>query len=495
MRLSMVANPVIECTYDQPSNRRRNPAPQYIEALENRLHKAEAILRSVIPGIDLDDPKYEARGIDQIIESENKKSTRPKATAAKEPKSEEDPQLQTMVENTGSLDLDDQGYWDFHGHSSGFTFMSKLRAQFGELAIPDPRIPSRRSRPFAQLLESSPKSAGSSPFDSSMPSSLDLPSKEVARELCKNTLDDATALMRFIHQPSFFEKFDQIFATDPDHFTTPDIRFLPLLYFVMAVGCLFASTENSVLSSKGYEDAIDQGYVISTVHVFNFMLTIHDRYHYYQAGKQMVDITDCRDLTALQSVCFMIIFLQCTAKLSTCYSYLGIALRACCRLGLHRHVVNEFNPIEREERKRTFWVIRRFDTYVSALLGLPSMLSDDDIDQELPIEVDDGFIFEDRIQPMPYKHFSLMSAANAHTKLVFILQKVVRLIYPIKGLKSPKEKHPGDGYSVSHSRIRLVERDLQTWMDELPMELRPTDQATGDLARYISFTRYYLFSF
>jgi hypothetical protein len=213
------------------------------------------------------------------------------------------------------------------------------------------------------------------------------------------------------------------------------------------------------------------------------MLTVRNRYHYYQAGKQMVDITDCRDLTALQSVCFMIIFLQCTAKLNTCYSYLGIALRACCRLGLHRHVLNEFNPIEREERKRTFWIIRRFDTYVSAMLGLPSMLSDEDIDQELPLEIDDEFISEDCIQPMPYKHFSLMSAANAHIKLVSILQKVVRLIYPIKGLKSPGHNHPGDGYSVSHSKIRHIERDLQTWMDELPMELRPADQAARDLAR------------
>ena len=268
----MVTNLATECTYDQPSNRRRNPAPQYIEALENRLHKAEAILRSVIPGIDLDDPKYDARGIDQIVEFENNKSTTTKATTTKattanQPKAEDDPQIQSMVENTGSLDLDDQGHWDFHGHSSGFTFMSRFRAQFGDLTLLDPRIPTHRSRPFSQLLESSPKSAGSSPFDTSMPSSLDLPSKEVARELCRNTLDDAIALMRFIHQPSFFRKFDRIFATDPDHFTTADIRFLPLLYFVMAVGCLFASTENSVLSSKGYEDAIDQGYVIRIANV------------------------------------------------------------------------------------------------------------------------------------------------------------------------------------------------------------------------------------
>ena len=260
---STVTDPRTECTYDQPSNRRRNPAPQYIEALENRLHKAEAILRSVIPGIDLEDPKYDARGIDQIIESQNNRSARQAGTApTNDSKAEDDPQLQSMVENTGSLDLDDQGHWDFHGHSSGYTFMSRFRAQFGRLAIPDPHPTLQRTRPFSLLLESSPRSAGSSPFDVSMPSSLDLPTKEVARELCRSTLDDAVALMRFIHQPSFFRKFDRIFATDPDQFTTEDIRFLPLLYFVMAVGCLFASAENSVLSSKGYEDATDQGHVL-----------------------------------------------------------------------------------------------------------------------------------------------------------------------------------------------------------------------------------------
>src|SRR2546429_2128338 len=115
----MALNVATECTYDQPSNRRRNPAPQYIEALENRLHKAEAILRSLLPGIDLDDPRYDARSIDQIIESEKNKSTRPKAIEAEEPKANDDPQLTSMVESTGSLDLDDQGHWDFHGHSSG----------------------------------------------------------------------------------------------------------------------------------------------------------------------------------------------------------------------------------------------------------------------------------------------------------------------------------------------------------------------------------------
>jgi Fungal specific transcription factor domain len=194
----------------------------------------------------------------------------------------------------------------------------------------------------------------------------------------------------------------------------------------------------------------------------------------------MLDITDCRDLTTLQAVVFMIIFLQSSAKLATCYSHIGIALRACCRLGLHRNIKHDFDPIEQEERKRIFWLIRKMDAYVGLLLGLPQMLSDEDVDQELPIEIDDDFLTTERILPMPPGRFSLMRVTNAHTKLVSILQKVVKFIYPIKGFGRGK---PGEPYSISHSKMREIEADLQKWMDGLPMELRPSDDAPSELAR------------
>src|SRR5437762_5199435 len=111
----------------------------------------------------------------------------------------------------------------------------------------------------------------------------------------------------------------------------------------------------------------------------------------------MIDVTDCRDLVSLQAVLFMVLFLQSSANLSTCYSYIGVALRSSLRLGLHRSISNSFNPIERETRKRVFWIVRKMDTYVGALLGLPKTLSDDDIDQVFPLEVDDEFITRDGI--------------------------------------------------------------------------------------------------
>lgn len=194
----------------------------------------------------------------------------------------------------------------------------------------------------------------------------------------------------------------------------------------------------------------------------------------------MLDITDCRDLTTLQAIVFMIMFLQSTAKLATCYSHIGIALRACCRLGLHRDIKNEFNPIEQEERKRIFWLIQKMDTYVGALLGLPKMLSEEDVDQQLPVEIDDEFITTTEILPMPASRLSLLRGTNAHTKLTCILEKVVKFIYPIKGVDYV---NPGEPYSISHSRIREIEKDLQIWMDQLPMELRPSDDAPPELAR------------
>ena len=178
----------------------------------------------------------------------------------------------------------------------------------------------------------------------------------------------------------------------------------------------------------------------------------------------------------------MIIFLQSSAKLATCYSYIGVALRSAIRMGLHRSITRNFNPIELETRKRIFWQIRKMDFYVAAMLGLPMMLSEDDIDQELPQEVDDEYITAEKILPMPSGRTPLIAATNAHTKMTKILQKVVRYIYPLKGFEQTPEK-AGGSYSVSHTKIREIEQDLQAWMESLPMGLRPGGSATPELSR------------
>ena len=418
-----------------------------------------------MPGIDLDDPKYDARGVEQILEAN-------KAALTKAPGQqygpEDDAQMRSMIDRTGSLDIDDTGYYDYHGNSSGYTFMRKFRATFGDDLFANSRSIENRS---IVNIQGSPKSLQSSPFEGTSFSN-DLPPKDVAVELCRNTIDDCCALQRPLHRPTFFKRLDSIYALDPENYTNEHIKFVPLLYSSMAVGCLFGrfDDQKNELDKKGYGSAIEQGY------------------QYFQIAKTMLDITDCRDLMSIQAVMFMILFLQGTAKLATCYAYIGVALRACCRLGMHRKITGKFNVIEQEERKRLFWQVRGLDIYVGAMLGLPMMLSYDDIDQGQPSEVPDEHITEDGILPVSQEMFPLHKATNAHTKLLHILQKVVRYVYPVK---NSSEATSSGEYTVSHSLIRELERDLQSWMDELPMQLRPSENADIELSRYVvDSTRY-----
>lgn len=201
----------------------------------------------------------------------------------------------------------------------------------------------------------------------------------------------------------------------------------------------------------------------------------------------MIDITDCRDITSLQALIFMILFLQCSARLTTCYSYIGIALRAALRMGLHRSFATQFSPVERETRKRVFWVIRRLDIYAGAILGLPKSLSDEDIDQEYPLEVDDEYITDDKILPMPDGKISLMAGRNAHTRLVEVLVTVIKYIYPVKGADRTVDGRGAQSYRVNYARVKEIEQELQAWMDNLPAQFRISEEASPEFVRLVSF--------
>jgi hypothetical protein len=122
------------------------------------------------------------------------------------------------------------------------------------------------------------------------------------------------------------------------------------------------------------------------------------------------------------------------------------------------------------------------DTYVSALLGFPNMLSNEDIDQEYPLEIDDEYITKDAILPMPREKFSIIAASNAHSRLMIILAKVVKNIYPVKGFEPPMQES-STCYVVSHNKIKEIEGDLIQWFEQLPMTLRPDNDNRPEIVR------------
>ncbi|GIZ40025.1 hypothetical protein CKM354_000338100 [Cercospora kikuchii] len=460
-----------DCSYDQPSNRRRNPAPAYVENLEHRVHRAETLLHILIPNLDLNDPGIElavqqgwipgapGKGNPTAAVHEARASrpapapasTLPSDTGEKKP----DTNLESMVRAIAQLDMDETGHWDYHGHSSGLSFVRRMREQLGDLMGPETfATPFVKNRPMSQVFDS-PRSIVESPMGEIASISTELPPKEMARQLSVYAINDAAALLRMVHHPTYWESFERLYATPSDNYSNEDNRFLPLFYSAIALGSLFGKDDETVVDRDGYESAIQQGFT------------------YFKTARQLMDIADCRDLASIQAVIFMILFLQSSAKMSQCYAYVGVALRSALRLGLHRAAAGRFDPVEAETRKRVFWIIRKMDIYVGAMLGLPQTLSDEDIDQEFPVEVDDEYITKDGILAQPEGVVPIMTAFNAHTRLVQILQKIVRKIYPIKFAET--ESVADKSYSVSFSTIREIESELEEWKKSLPQILTPCE--------------------
>lgn len=245
--------------------------------MEQRLQRAEALLRNALPDVDLDDPQCDI-GVPQRMHLRIKQeapvqpsssfaaqvsSARPRKGPRKaEEKSSgsSDNLLESMVDNTGSLDLDDQGNWDYHGQSSGLVYLRCLREQFGDLMgqAEGYGMPFLKTRSIISPVNS-PQSSTHSSTEHWLPNTEDLPPRECAVLLCENALDDACALMRIVHLPTFWPNFDRAYSVPPEQYRNAENKFLPLLYVVLALGAVFAKAERSHLQRWGYENAIDQG--------------------------------------------------------------------------------------------------------------------------------------------------------------------------------------------------------------------------------------------
>jgi hypothetical protein len=187
----------------------------------------------------------------------------------------------------------------------------------------------------------------------------------------------------------------------------------------------------------------------------------------------------------------MILFIQSISNLSTCYGFVGIALRSALRMGLHRDLPSiQADAIVTETRRRVFYVCRQMDTYVSALLGFPLLLNEDDIDQPLPTAVDDQFITAHGILDPPIGTPSFFEAFNAHVKLMDILGKVVKHIYPLKGVELNATEGAGkepanSSYMISYAKVKEMEEELQQWNEALPLAWRPNPEGPEEVVRYV----------
>ena len=219
-----------------------------------------------MPNVDLDDPNLNTNGPPPVHfpqpgyeKNAGQREEEARAAANAPGETEKDSMLESMVQTTGSLDIDDRGNWDFSGQSSGLVFLKRLKEQFGD-TMRESEGHGRdmmKAGHFAHV-EGSPTSYDSPP-DGGLPNTIDLPSKEAALHLIDVACTDAIAIMRFVHVPTLTTMTQRVFDIPPEHWTDKEHKYLPLVYAMLAVGSMFARKEDIKLQRQGYDGAIQSG--------------------------------------------------------------------------------------------------------------------------------------------------------------------------------------------------------------------------------------------
>ncbi|CAR27490.1 ZYRO0C18150p [Zygosaccharomyces rouxii] len=285
-----------------------------------------------------------------------------------------------------------------------------------------------------------------------------LPPRDVALKLLWESWSRACVLFRFYHRPSIVRILDSFYEYQEDqrqHFTEEQSKARPLIYAILAVGALFAKEdlqEDDVSTREFYQDEGES---------------------YFLAAKSMLDVTNITDVYSIQTMFMLTMFLQCSGNLKRCYSYMGIALRAAIAEGLHRKSsLMGPTPIEDESKKRLFWTVYKVDIYMNCIMGLPQSISQKTVNMELPKDLDDENITNQGCIDQPWGKLSSTGMNNEHTKLMLILSRIHDTLYPV--LKWDEG---------THNNILSLQNDLDQWLLQLPLQLKPGYEFLDDTER------------
>ncbi|AQZ14136.1 YJL206C [Zygosaccharomyces parabailii] len=271
-----------------------------------------------------------------------------------------------------------------------------------------------------------------------------LPPRDVAMKLLWESWNRACVLFRFYHRPSIVKILDSFYEPSQG-LTEEQAKARPLIYAILAVGALFAKDdlqEGDVTMREFYQDEGER---------------------YFVAAKSMLDVTNIDDVYSIQTMFMLTMFLQCSANLKSCYSYMGIALRAAISEGLHRkNSLVGPTPIEDESKKRLFWTVYKVDIYMNCILGLPQSISQKAVNQELPRDLDDENITSEGCLEQSWGKISSTGLNNEHTKLMLVLSKIHDALYPVLQWNE-----------TTYANMLSLQSDLDQWLLQLPMQLKP----------------------
>ncbi|KAL8768800.1 MAG: hypothetical protein Q9209_005089 [Squamulea sp. 1 TL-2023] len=168
------------------------------------------------------------------------------------------------------------------------------------------------------------------------------------------------------------------------------------------------------------------------------------------------------DLLSVQALLGMAMFLLGTPNPQPSFFLVAAAIRLANSIGLHKRGSGfNLNPIEIEQRKRVFWIGYLLDKDICLRSGRPPAQDDDDMNVDLPSEDP-----TDNIGNIPLVDgkgkinlFRLMCS------FAVIESKVYKQLYSTKASKQ------SDGALLN--TIGELDKELEEWKDAIPIDIRP----------------------
>lgn len=157
---------------------------------------------------------------------------------------------------------------------------------------------------------------------------------------------------------------------------------------------------------------------------------------------------ETRSVQNVEAMTLLVIYHLRSATSHGLWYMIGLAMRTCIDLGLHRKAnTAHLDPFTAQLRRRLFWTVYYLERAISLSLGRPFSIADRHIDLDLPLDVDDD-VRDPAIlsppQPPPTTKVTTLSLAVALFRLRQIDSKIQHSIYradrPLHTLRPKMDK-------------------------------------------------------
>ncbi|RFU31785.1 hypothetical protein B7463_g4540, partial [Scytalidium lignicola] len=196
-----------------------------------------------------------------------------------------------------------------------------------------------------------------------------LPDKQTANVLVQSYFINTNGLLEVFDRNEFIRTLETCY-TDP---LAVDPSWLCLLHLVFAIGLVMAAplpgTPDDSIIQKLKAGGIDRSYV------------------FFLNAKSLSDplTTGFEDagFWSIQALALMTVYMLAISKRNTAYAYYGMAVRSAFSLGLHKEeTMLIFNPLDQAIRRNLWRTLFILDRFLSASLGRPTAIHEDDCSGE-----------------------------------------------------------------------------------------------------------------